>query len=79
MMYKHLTFDDRKQIENLYGAGINVKDIAKIMNIHFTTIYREINKGLTSELDEKGRFKYNSEFAQRKYCERAHQRGKRKE
>ena len=39
--FKHLTFNDRLKIEVLLKAGHTPKDIAKILDKHISTIYRE--------------------------------------
>lgn len=43
--YKRLRFEDRKQIEKLYADGKTVDEIALIIGVHFTTMYRELEKG----------------------------------
>jgi IS30 family transposase len=43
--YKHLTERDRYRLEGYLEAGLTVKAIAKKLNSHISTIYREINRG----------------------------------
>ena len=54
--YKRLRFEDRKRIENLCAAGKTVDEIALIIGVHSTTMYREL---------ERGGDPYRAEVAQR--------------
>lgn len=42
---KHLTFEDRITIERMYKAGFPVSEIARTVQHHRSTIYRELKKG----------------------------------
>lgn len=49
--YKTLTWNDRLQIEAWQRAGVSVKEMAKLLGVHFTTVYREIKRGEYDRLD----------------------------
>ena len=44
-MGKHLDKSDRIRLETLLNAGHGVEEIAKILDVHRSTIYREIKRG----------------------------------
>ena len=46
--YRYLTFDDRKQLEKLYGSGERIVVIASRLGVCFATIYRELKRGYTN-------------------------------
>lgn len=62
---KHKGMNDalRREIERLYGTGMKVPDIAAAVGLHETSVYRELNRGMTDKLDEHGRFIYDIEKA----------------
>lgn len=62
---KYKVMDDtvRMEIARLYGTGMKVPDIAAEVGLHETSVYRELNRGMTDELDENGRFIYDIEKA----------------
>lgn len=64
--YKTLTRDKRITIEALLNAGLKVKDIAKQVGVHFSTIYRELDRGKTTQRnsDWTEREIYSSDLAQ---------------
>lgn len=43
--YKRLRFEDRKRIERLCAEGKTVDEIALIIGVHSTTMYRELERG----------------------------------
>ena len=43
--YKTLTWDDRLKIAAWQRVGIKVTEIAKLLGVHYSTIYREIKRG----------------------------------
>ena len=49
--YRYLTFEDRKKIEAWYLLGDRPADIAARLSVHHTTIYKELQRGATGELD----------------------------
>jgi IS30 family transposase len=62
---KWLVLDDRRKIERLYAAGKSVGEIANEMGRNIATIYKELRKGYTGEMDENGRAGYSAEVAQK--------------
>ena len=43
--YKRLKFEDRKNIERLSAEGKTVDEMALIIGVHSSTMYRELEKG----------------------------------
>lgn len=64
--FKQLTFNDRLRIEVLLKAGHTPKEIAEIIHVHISTIYRELKRGtfeaLNSDLTTEAR--YSPDIAQ---------------
>ena len=67
--FHHLTYNDRLKIEALNQAGHSATEIAKIIGVHMTTIYRELKRGrymhTLTTLEEEER--YSPELAHEKY------------
>ncbi len=49
--YKHLGERNRYLLEGYLGSGLNVRDIARKLNSHISTIYREIKRGQVKRID----------------------------
>lgn len=66
MKYRCLTKEDRIKIEMLLKAGIKVTEIAKELGFHFSSIYREIKKGLYThrKSDYTNELRYSSDIGQ---------------
>ena len=66
---KHLTRDNRKQIEALLKARVPKVEIAKIVGCCIATLYNEIHRGTVTQRDHHLReFQvYSADAAQRKY------------
>lgn len=66
--FKQLTFNDRLRLEVLLKAKHKPKEIAEILSIHISTVYREMNRGrfeaLNSDLTTEER--YSPDIAQDK-------------
>lgn len=77
MKYKYLTFDDRRIIETEYTAGARVQDIADKIGVPAATIYKELARGYTGDLDRNMRSAYSAELAQQKVQQNFKNRGKR--
>lgn len=75
MKNNYLSFDDRKKLESLYNSGESTNDIARNMNVHLSTVYRELSRGSTNKMDANGRIGYSADIAQRVFCESLKQRG----
>ena len=74
--YRYLTFEDRKKIEAWHLLGDRPVDIAARLTVHYTTIYRELQRGATGELDRNQREGYSAELAERRLRESFKRRGK---
>ena len=74
---KNLTFTQRLQIETLYNAKTKIKEIANILGLHFTTIYKELKKGRYEHTIKQDTFwygvrvrteiRYSAQIAQDRY------------
>lgn len=53
--YRYLTFGDREKIETEYAAGGRPADIAIDLGVHVATIYKELKRGDTGQLDKNMR------------------------
>lgn len=54
--FKHLTKADRIKIEALLKAGHSIKEIAELLHVHRSTIYREVKRGIFTALWCAGRY-----------------------
>lgn len=75
--YSYLTFNQRRKIEKLYGAGERAVDIAAETGRSVAAIYEELKRGYTGELDGNKRPTYSAEIAQTKAQENIRRRGRR--
>lgn len=75
--YKYLSFLDRQTIEKMYAAGARPIDIAEKIGCHTATVYTELQRGHTGELDANQRPAYSAEIAQRTVQEGFRRRGRR--
>lgn len=73
-MYRWISQDERRKIEKAYQSGEAIDAIAKSLGRNRTTIYNEIRRGDTGEMDENGRQGYSAEIAQRRSYELKQQR-----
>lgn len=66
--FKQLTYPDRIKIESLYNYHVPIKEISEILNIHKSTLYREIKKGLYSRLSTEYKLynTYSADIAQKR-------------
>ena len=78
MTCRYLTFEDRKSIEALYAANTSLVEIASKLGVHLATIYREMTRGSTGELDNNGRGGYSADIAQKTVQDSIKRRGHRK-
>ena len=63
---KDLQLFERKRIEQMQSAGHSAEEIAVEIGVCYVTIYRELKRGDTGEMDVLGRRVYDAELAQRK-------------
>lgn len=61
---KDLQLFERKRIEQMHNAGHSAEEIAVEIGVCYVTIYRELKRGDTGEMDELGRRVYDAELAQ---------------
>ena len=73
---RHLELKDREKLERLYAKGRRVEEIAAELKVHRSTIYNELRRGDTGEMDENGRVKYSALLAQRTTLDNYRQRRK---
>ena len=69
MTKKHLRLQDREKLEALYLDGHRVEHIAEKLNVHRATIYTELKRGYTGEMDRNGRTGYSAAIGQQKIYE----------
>lgn len=69
--YRHLSFTDRLRIEANLKAGKKPKEIAEILGVHFSTIYREVKRGQYEHLnsDYTTEVRYSPDIAHERYEE----------
>ena len=73
-----LTFSQRREIERLYAAGARPCEIAEAIGVTTTTVYRDLKRGATGELDEYYRPAYSADIAERTFQRSLRRRGRRK-
>lgn len=78
MPVKCLTLKDRRAIARMYEGNVRVLDIAVKIGCHPSTIYDELHRGDTGELDEQQRPRYDPDLAQRNVQASIRRRGNRK-
>lgn len=70
MTKRHLTLKDREEMEALYNKGCGAEEIAGKLKVHRSTVYNELKRGDTGEMDSNGRIGYSAELAQQRLYER---------
>lgn len=75
--FKHLTFNDRLQIEAWLKAGVSKKEIAVMLGVHWKTIYNELKRGQYEHLnsDYTTEMRYSPDIAEKKYQENLRAKG----
>jgi len=76
--YKFITMEDRQNIAAWYLNGDRPCDIAERLGVSVATVYREIERGHTGELDINQRPAYDPELAQRTVQMNFKNRGRRR-
>lgn len=74
--YRYIDFRDREQIAVRYLNGDRVADIAAGLGVTTATVYRELKRGETGELDRNQRRAYSPVLAQQRVQESFKRRGK---
>ena len=75
--FRQLTWTDRLRLEKLLKEGHKPQEIANTLHVHNSTIYREIKRGQTKQLDTHLReiYVYTADMADRKYRENLKAKG----
>ncbi len=73
--YRYLTYEDRKNLEAWYSDGVPLQNIADRLNVHISTVYRELERGCAVKKSPNTRPTYSAEAAQRVIKENFKQRG----
>lgn len=76
MKCKNLTFEDRQRLEELRNKNVSNRAIASELGVHLATIYREIQRGNTGEIDDNGQYRYSAAVAQANTRENLSRRGR---
>lgn len=69
MTKKHMTLQDREKLEALYLDGCKVEKIAGDLGVHRATVYTELKRGYTGEMDSNGNPGYSATLGQQKIFE----------
>lgn len=62
--YRYLTLADRETLEAQYLKGERPQDIADTLGVHVATIYKELKRGDTGDIDRNMRQGYSAKLAQ---------------
>ena len=54
--YKHLTWQDRLKIDKMNREGMKPQQIADALRVHNSTIYRELERVKTTQLNYQGEY-----------------------
>ena len=75
--FKQLTKTKRLQLESYLKINLPKKEIAKLLEVHISTIYREIKKGEYEHLNSNltTEIRYSSDLAENKYQENLKYKG----
>ena len=73
-----LTMSDRKTLAAMYAEEKSVLEIATKLGCHPQTIYEELKRGATGELDENHRAAYDPDLGQRTVQANIHRCGRRR-
>lgn len=76
-VFKHLTRADRIKIETLLKAGHSKKEIADILHVHRSTVYREVRRGVYTAMksDLTMEERYSPDIAETLYRESLKSKG----
>ena len=76
--YRYLTYSDRVRIEELHNTGARAKAIAAKIGASLSTLYHELKRGNTGEINASYRPIYSAELAQRRTMEAIARRGRKR-
>ncbi len=74
--YKILDFEDRLQIERFLNKGISPQKIAYMLGVSQSTVYRELQRGDTGEMNDDYQRIYSAELGERNFKENMSKRGR---
>lgn len=74
----YLTLGQRREIERLYAEDKTPSEIAAVVGVTAATIYRELHRGETGELNRHFRPAYSAETAEKAVRLSMRNRGRRK-
>lgn len=74
----YLTLGKRQEIERLYADDARPSEIADAVGVTTATIYRELKRGETGELNEHYRPAYSAEVAEKAVRSSMRNRGRRR-
>lgn len=78
MAGRYLTIGQRREIERLHEADKSPSEIAAVVGVTVQTIYRELHRGETGELNTHYRPAYSAETAERAVRLSMRNKGRRK-
>lgn len=78
MNIRYMSYEQRKKLEVVYTSNAEIGDIAACLGVNPATVYRELKRGGTGELDKNGRMEYSAELGQKALNENLRRRGNRK-
>ena len=71
----YLTLKDRRSLEQLYSQRAGLAEAAASLGVHLATVYHELLRGNTGELNAQGREGYSAEVTQKAFNESLKRRG----
>jgi IS30 family transposase len=74
--YTSRTYDERKQIQGLWEAGVQAKEIAEKLSMPLTTIYAELRRGQDGTRLPNMRMRYDADLAQLRLQQSYERRGR---
>jgi len=74
--YTFRTFDERKQIENLWEAGAPAREIAEKLHISVSAFYTELRRGQDGTRLPDQRRRYDADLAQLRVQQSLERRGR---
>ncbi len=76
--FSHLSWDKRISIASYLKVGVKPKEIAKLIDVHISTVYREIKRGKYERLnlDLTKEYKYSPDIAHEKYKSNLKEKGR---
>lgn len=78
MAGRYLTIGQRREIERLHEADKTPSEIAAVVGVTAQTIYRELHRGETGELNKHYRPAYSAEVAEKAVRLSMRNKGRRK-